>query len=176
MAPQETTPDARERLRRAFADQDPSLHPDRWDLMWQNNDAPWDQGKPNPALGDFLASPGDLLPRPQLQPKETKPDQHIRRRRALVPGCGKGYDVLLLASYGYDAFGVEGSQTAINAAQEGMKGFEEREEYKTADEKVGRGEAKFLLGDFFKDEWWNEVEGDGEKEGFDLIYDYTVSL
>lgn len=174
---QEVVPDTRERLRRNFLNHDPNVHPSRWDKLWENNDIPWDQGKPNPALEDFLSSPGDLLPPPQLSPpEESKPDQKIRRRRALVPGCGKGYDVLLLASHGYDAYGVEGSQIAMNTAKKGMQGYEQKEEYKTRDEKIGRGKATFLFGDFFKDEWWDDIEDSGEKEGFDLIYDYTVSL
>lgn len=41
-----------------------------------------------------------------------------RRKKALIPGCGRGYDVLLFASHGYDAYGLDVSQTAVNACQE----------------------------------------------------------
>lgn len=168
-------PDARARLRVTFIDHDPSLHPERWDSLWQKADTPWDQGKPNPALADFLNEPRDLLPWTQpASREESESNRIIRRKRALVPGCGRGYDVLLLASHGYDAYGVEGSQTALKAAADISEGHEDKEEYKVHHDKVGRGEAKFLFGDFFKDDWWDEIEGKGEKEGFDLIYDYTV--
>lgn len=37
--------------------------------------------------------------------------------KALVPGCGKGYDVLLLSAFGYDATGLEISSKALEEAR-----------------------------------------------------------
>ncbi|KAL1310485.1 hypothetical protein AAFC00_000775 [Neodothiora populina] len=160
--------DARERLKATFVDRDPSTHPERWDALWQKKDTPWDQGTPNPALVDFLREPKDLIPTPVAAEGGTT----TRRRKALVPGCGAGYDVLLFASFGYDAYGVEGSRTAIEAAEQAKANHESRPEYAVADSKVGCGEARFLYGNFFEDDWLDEIEG-SEKEGFDVIYDYT---
>jgi methyl halide transferase len=93
-----------------------------------------------------------------------------KRKKALVPGCGKGYDVLLLSSYGYDAYGLEGSQAAVKTAELWQKDHEG--EYTTKDGKVGMGGVKFVFGDFFKDGWTNDMG----VETFDLIYDYTVRI
>lgn len=80
--------------------------------------------------------------------------------------------MLLLASFGYDAFGLEISEAAARAAEklareEGGKG-----EYAVKDERVGLGKVKFVVGDFFGDEWVESVLGDDD--GFDVLYDYTV--
>jgi SAM-dependent methyltransferase len=165
MADQPT--DARERLRQNFLDHDPKHHPNRWEHLWQQDDLPWDKGFASPALADVLAEKKDLLPTAQSG----------RRLRALVPGCGKGYDVLLLASWGYDAVGVEAAATAVKAANAESKGWEDKPEYAIKDESKGRGSAKFVFGDFFEKGWEKDAIGeDGSKEGqWDLIYDYTVS-
>ncbi|KAI4736196.1 S-adenosyl-L-methionine-dependent methyltransferase [Aureobasidium sp. EXF-12298] len=157
--------DARERLRQNFLDHDPKQHPNRWEHLWQQDDLPWDKGFASPALADVLADRKDLLPTAESG----------RRLRALVPGCGKGYDVLLLASWGYDAVGVEAAATAVKAANAESKGWEEKPEYVVKDETKGRGSAKFVFGDFFEKEWEKDAIGeDGSKEGqWDLIYDYT---
>ncbi|CAD0094225.1 unnamed protein product [Aureobasidium vineae] len=163
MADQPT--DARERLRQNFLDHDPKHHPNRWEHLWQQHDLPWDKGFASPALADVLADRKDLLP--------TAPSG--RRPRALVPGCGKGYDVLLLASWGFDAVGVEAAATAVKAANAESKGWEEKPEYAVKDESKGRGTAKFVFGDFFEKDWEkNAIGEDGLKDGqWDLIYDYT---
>ena len=88
------------------------------------------------------------------------------KKRALVPGCGRGYDVMLLASFGYDAVGVDGSETAIKAAQTLPQ--EHIDKYPLQPGVQERGKVAFVLGDFFSKSW----EGTGE---FDIIYDYTVS-
>ena len=41
-----------------------------------------------------------------------------RRKKALVPGCGRGVDVLLLQSLGYDVVGLEISPGAVKACLE----------------------------------------------------------
>lgn len=94
-----------------------------------------------------------------------------RRKRALVPGCGMGYDVYLFAAYGYDAFGLEGSANAVKAAEGFGADAEKRLEYAAKNGEVGKGAVKFVHGDFYTEEWEKEVGG-----SFDVIYDYTVSL
>ena len=154
-------PDARERLRQHFLAENT---PKRWDDLWAAGTfLPWDRGTPNPALIDVLETRKDLLGEPLVEG---------HRKKVLVPGCGKGYDVYLFAACGYDAVGLEGSKHALEAC-EGFRGeVEGKEEYRVRDEKVGRGSVRFVEGDFFKSEW----EGGVADGGFDVIYDYTVSL
>jgi len=123
---------------------DPSTHILKWDNLWKENNTPWDQGKSNPALSDTILSHPDLFPA-----------GNGKRKRALVPGCGRGYDVSVLAELGYEAWGLEGSSTAVKICREAV-GEKER---------VG-----FVVGDFFETGWQGECGG-GD---FDLIYDYTV--
>ena len=155
----------RARLKSHFAG-DASKHPNKWSDLWDQGDfLPWDRGLPNPALYDTLTDRRDLLGSSVVNNARGL----RRRKRALVPGCGKGYDVLLLASFGYDAFGLEVSETAVKRC------YEEREahgdQYPVVDQESGAGNVTFLHGDFFAVEWMKTVEGDGR---FDLIYDYTV--
>ena len=156
--------DARARLMATFAIP-PSEHGKGWDKLWKEGDfLPWDKGTPNPALVDLLDTRQDLIGSPLLAEGDTK-----RRKRALVPGCGRGYDVLLLASFGYDAVGLEISANAVQSCEEEKRANGTK--YAVRDESVGAGESRFIVGDFFADEWLREVEGPGK---FELIYDYTV--
>lgn len=134
----------------------------RWEALWQQGELLlWDKGKPSPALVDLLSKRRDLVGPSVVDGK---------RKRALVPGCGRGYDVLLLASCGYDAYGLDVSQSAVRACED----FGEREfkNYTTHGSDWGCGQYKFVQGDFFKDDWRSNTEA--SDEGFDLIYDYTV--
>ena len=57
---------------------------------------PWDRGEPNPQLGVWLAS-GALAP------------CHI-----LVPGCGSGYEVAVLAAAGFEVTALDYAAVAID--------------------------------------------------------------
>ena len=139
-----------------------------WSALWDEGEfLPWDKGFPNPALDDVLKHRQDLIGSSTEGTGGVGP----RRKTALVPGCGKGVDVLLLASYGYNATGLEVSKSAVKAAEEFRKQHEHDDSYKVKDDKVGMGQVKFIYGDFFKDDW---LESQGQT--FDLIYDYTVSI
>lgn len=110
---------------------------------------------------DLLAERQDILPSPRHDGKKLK---------ALVPGCGKGYDVLLLASWGYEAYGLEIASTALEAARKVEAEMSGQKEYETKRE---GGSVTWLSGDFFEDGFLKNVQGEGK---FDLIYDYTVGL
>ncbi|KAL8916203.1 MAG: hypothetical protein Q9208_008655 [Pyrenodesmia sp. 3 TL-2023] len=162
--PNNPTTDERARLRAHF-DVAPTSHPDRWNKLWDaGNFLPWDRITPNPAFVDLLDQRKDLIGDCFVEDAGKR-----RRKRALVPGCGRGYDVLLLASYGYDAYGLEVSETAIERCieEKNVNG----NKYPVRDEAAGTGESTFLNGDFFADAWSKEVAGGGT---FELIYDYTV--
>jgi len=171
MADPDRPTDARSRLLSHFSTaQGSTEHGQKWDELYQQGWVPWDKGFPSPALVDLLSSPptSSSLKHPLL------PEGKIGgRKRALVPGCGKGYDVLLLAAYGYDAYGLEISELALNEARkvEAEKGSEEVYASRSGE----RGSVNWLSGDFFKDEFLKDVAWKGEQDRkFDLIYDYTV--
>ena len=153
--------DTRQKLRSHF-EVPHEQHNDRWDHLWKESFLPWDKGFPNPALVDALNDRQDLI-------APARKSSTGQRRRALVPGCGKGYDVLLLASYGYDAYGLDVSENAIQACKAFAR--KEFENYPTKDPQYGRGSCDFVCGDFFKSDWLQSCGTD--VSDFDLIYDYT---
>jgi hypothetical protein len=138
-----------------------------WASLWDKGDnLPWDRGFPNPALEDTL-----VKQRPTIgAPLATDAQGQSYRRKALVPGCGRGVDVLLLASFGYDAYGLEYSAAAVEACQKEEK--DNANWYRVRDQTVGAGSVTWLRGDFFDDAWLQKA-GVG-LNGFDIIYDYTV--
>lgn len=136
-----------------------------WAALWDKGDnLPWDRGFPNPALEDTLVQRAGTIGGPIAQDGQ--------RRKALVPGCGRGVDVLLLASFGYDAYGLECSAMAVDACKKEEK--ENHSRYRVRDEKVGKGKVTFVQGDFFDDTWLKEIGV--PRNGFDIIYDYTVCI
>ncbi|KAH0612165.1 uncharacterized protein H6S33_010217 [Morchella sextelata] len=141
-------------------------HGDKWSELWNNGELPWDKGAPNPALVDLLA---------QWEEHDffRSQDALKTRRRALVPGCGRGYDTSLLSTYGYDAFGLDISETAIKAASEWVS-LQSEEEKNTQSKHSFEmwGQSHIVLGDFFRSDWAEKVHFD-LKGGFDLVYDYT---
>ncbi|KAL7282129.1 hypothetical protein ACG7TL_003598 [Trametes sanguinea] len=109
-----------------------------WDEAWKAEVTPWDAKAIQPALKELVETEAVNLP---------------RSGRAFVPGCGRGYDAVYIASsLGLDTLGADISPTAIKAA----------EEYK--DTVGGPGNVKFEVCDFFAVE---------EEAAFELIYDYT---
>jgi hypothetical protein len=53
-----------------------------WDEHYQKGEVFWDKGAPAPALRQYL-------------------ECHAVRRRALVPGCGRGHEVALAVELGW---------------------------------------------------------------------------
>ncbi|PWY73039.1 putative thiol methyltransferase [Aspergillus heteromorphus CBS 117.55] len=152
------------RLLKHFGGEGPPAN-DRWAALWDAGDfLPWDQGVPNPALVDVMRDRQDLVGDSVL----VDDGGERRRKRALVPGCGRGYDVLLLSSLGYDAYGLEVSSKAVQEAQSWAA--QHLDDYPVRDESIGRGKAQFIAGDFFDDAWVAHADGVGK---FDFIYDYT---
>jgi SAM-dependent methyltransferase len=147
------------RLREHFEGQDPSIHGSKWNELWSQGFSPWDRGSPSPALVDLLAERKDLLP----------PNKNSGKKKALVPGCGNGYDVLLLSSWGYDAYGLDISEKALENARKTEKENAGQGVYEGKGEK---GSVTWVSGDFFKDDFLQKVGGNRK---FDFIYDYTVS-
>ncbi|KAJ5995532.1 hypothetical protein N7481_002509 [Penicillium waksmanii] len=151
-------------IRAHWAEYQGDKYVDGWASLWDKYDnLPWDRGFPNPALEDTLVQRAGTIGKPITQDGQ--------RRKALVPGCGRGVDVLLLASFGYDAYGLEVSATAVDACKKEEK--ENPSWYRVRDEKAGKGKVTFVQGDFFDDTWLKEIGV--PRNGFDIIYDYTIS-
>lgn len=68
-----------------------------WNAAYESGETPWDKGVAAPPLCEFLES-------------------HSLTGRALLPGCGLGYDVRLLAAHGMTAVGMDLAPAAIAAA------------------------------------------------------------
>lgn len=96
----------------------------------------WDLGGPNPELVWQL---GNAVPK-------------IVPGRVLVPGCGQGHDVVLLAAMGFDVVGVDVAPVAVERARQAL-------------EQLGLG-GEVRLADFFG-------LGDVEAGSFDYVYEYT---
>ncbi|CEL57817.1 putative thiol methyltransferase 2 OS=Arabidopsis thaliana GN=HOL3 PE=1 SV=1 [Rhizoctonia solani AG-1 IB] len=115
-----------------------------WDAAWQEGVTPWDAGMPQPPLRQvFETSIWSDLGMP-------------KSGRALVPGCGRGYDAIYLASQGYQVTGVDISATAVNEAQKYLSSHPDANNIKV----------QYQVLDFFQSPSLTE-------EPFDLVYDYT---
>jgi methyl halide transferase len=66
-----------------------------WAKRFQSGEMPWDRGDANPQLGAWLAA-GALQP-----------------CRILVPGCGSGYEVAVLAAAGFEVTALDYAPEAI---------------------------------------------------------------
>ena len=79
-----------------------------WEAKYRRGEDGWERGAPNPALEAWLARG---VPAPGA--------------RVLVPGCGRGHEVVALARRGFDVVGVDFAPSAVEAlsarlAQEGL--------------------------------------------------------
>jgi len=88
-----------------------------WDASYQDGPAPWDIGKPQPAIA-HLASEVEI----------TGP--------VLDAGCGAGENSLLLASMGLSVLGVDIAETALALARQRARDRGIHAEFATADERM----------------------------------------
>ncbi|KAL9437341.1 hypothetical protein AB3S75_023243 [Citrus x aurantiifolia] len=105
-----------------------------WEKCWEEGLTPWDLGQPAPIIVHLHQS--GALP----------------KGRALVPGCGTGYDVVAMASPERYVVGLDISDIAIKKAEELSSSLPNAKF------------VSFLKADFFT---WCPTEL------FDLIFDYT---
>lgn len=131
---------------------DPSQHGLAWDKLWQDQVTPWDRSQASPSLIELVRSGriSELLSQ----------QQKTSSMNALIPGCGRGYDVIFLAQYFRDrqmnVTGLDISSTAVNAASRYIS------------EQGSPEGAQVLQGDFFSPESIKQWSGNVQ-----LIYDYT---
>lgn len=202
--------ETRSELQKTFDGRPAAQHISGWDDLWKKSLTPWDRAGPSQALRDAILSQNQNLfgsPIKRLATTTTmtgqQQQQQQQRKKALVPGCGRGYDVLSLASLGYDTFGLDGSENAILAARK-LEAEEiscESDAYRLRDPLVGKGRVQFIIGDFFREDFLTAItsttttmHGDSSDsnssnisdsnsndintlpttdEKFDLIFDYT---
>jgi SAM-dependent methyltransferase len=75
-----------------------SSRPEFWDERYRGGTTPWDAGAVPPRLARWLAA-------------------QQAGQRVLVPGCGSGYEVRLLAERGDEVLGIDISDAAIERAR-----------------------------------------------------------
>lgn len=68
-----------------------------WEGKYHNNETGWDRGDISPALTDWF--------------------EKLKPCRILIPGCGRGYEVMELARRGFDVTGVDIATPAIEHMQ-----------------------------------------------------------
>ncbi|RKK21513.1 hypothetical protein BFJ68_g17990 [Fusarium oxysporum] len=151
-----------------FTNRPPEQQSRGWSELWDLDQSHlWDRAKPSPALVDLVESSLEVLPS----------SRQGRRPRALVPGCGKGYDVVMLALHDFDVYGLDVSAKGVEIARQyAVTELAEPKEYNFGEKEkfsaAQPGTVKILVGDFFNRQWEVSCAQDG-CEGFDLIYDYT---
>lgn len=75
-----------------------------WEELWREGVTPWDLGDVSPPLQEFL--------------NHTSADGVVASGdKVLVPGCGRGYDLKLLANSFKRVIGLDISETAVAAAR-----------------------------------------------------------
>ena len=117
----------------------------RWSEIWNNGLQPgerFDASSPSPALWKLI--------------KENK----IPDGRALVPGCGRGYDVAALASSSRYALGIDIVDKAVDDANSYLKSLPDN-----LRPPLGQGEVK--VANFF------ELPTAKLEDKWNFIYDYT---
>ena len=172
------------RLSDFFSAQPLSTHGQKWSSLWDESYTPWDRGGPSMAFYDVLLSRADLIPPAvNLAALEGSEASTPARPTALVPGCGRGHDALLLAAMGYDVVGLDYAPIAVKEAAENEKAViaalqQDRPEaaaYRVREGVKDPGRVTWVAGDFFEDAWLTAAGLDGDAK-FDVIFDYTVCL
>lgn len=137
-APSPSGPTVMEKLREIIsADKEKG-----WDNAWKAAVTPWDAGDIQPPLKDLL---------------ESREINFATSGKALVPGCGRGYDPIFIAStLGLETIAVDISEIAVDAANTLL----------AKSQIPPPGNVRFLLADFF-------TFSQTHPQQFDLIYDYT---
>ncbi|GAA5869169.1 hypothetical protein JCM16303_000380 [Sporobolomyces ruberrimus] len=120
-----------------------------WDEAWRANVTPWDS-----KLKDVQPSLRELVDENWDNVKGVSWDS-LRENggKALVAGCGRGYDAIYFASKGIDTIGMDLSPTAVDAARQHLSTLS-----------GAPSNVEFQAADFFEFP---------TKEPFSLAYDFT---
>jgi methyl halide transferase len=125
-----------------------------WDRAYQESTTPWDLGGPTPEFLRLLEEEKIFGGKPGFATSGSDAP------KVLIPGCGRGYDVLAFAECGFQVVGLDFSAEAI---QDARKIQAEREA------KLGRSlRVEWGEGDFFH--WSMGLENQSR---FDFLVEYT---
>jgi SAM-dependent methyltransferase len=94
----------------------PGPTPSFWQLRFEAGDLPWDRGRPSPQVEDWLAH-GVLR----------------RGQSVVVPGCGSGHEVVLLAAAGCRVSALDYAPAAIALTQQRLRDSGQQAQVDTAD-------------------------------------------
>ncbi|KDE08770.1 hypothetical protein, variant [Microbotryum lychnidis-dioicae p1A1 Lamole] len=136
------------------ADKHPTDTADQgWDRAWAKGCTPWDSKDVQPALKELVDSNWHKV---QLGDVAKWGEDSVTTpgSKALIAGCGRGYDATFFAARGLDSLGLDLSPTAVKAAQDLYNATE------NAPKNV-----EFRAADFFT--------FPPPVAGLDLAYDYT---
>lgn len=89
-----------------------------WQQRFESGLTPWDRGAPHPQLKSWLSQ------------RLLEPGQQV-----LVPGCGRGHELLVMAEAGLDAVGLDYTPAAVELAQQRLQhaGLAQRARVEQAD-------------------------------------------
>ena len=88
-----------------------------WDAAWRSDVTPWDS-----RLKDVQPSLRELVESEFWHERVEPGLREIGGRvRALVAGCGRGYDAIYFALQGIDSVGIDLSPTAVRAANDHLE-------------------------------------------------------
>ncbi|KAK2463815.1 hypothetical protein APHAL10511_004120 [Amanita phalloides] len=119
--------------------------PTTWDLAWKLKVTPWQKVVSHPSLREAVEASGINFPKGS-------------DKRALVPGCGEGQDVIYIAStLGLSTIGLDISSTALELATSIAK----------SNPDVPKDLISYKLEDFFN------LKPQTDADKYDLVYDYT---
>jgi len=75
-----------------------------WEVLYQEQDTGWDRGEVSPALHSFINKGG-----------------FKNAKTVLIPGCGRGYEVVELARHGFEVTALDLAPSAIEQLNQELK-------------------------------------------------------
>ncbi|MBN8603967.1 MAG: methyltransferase domain-containing protein [Planctomycetes bacterium] len=110
----------------------PDLTSDGWQLRYDQGKTGWDRGQPNSILEQWIAN------------------KVLTPSRVLIPGCGRGHEVIRLAQLGFDVTGIDFAPSAVRHLQ-----------------------AELLQRNLIATVHQSDVFEFDDEQGFDFIYEQT---
>lgn len=90
-----------------------------WQSKFDARATPWDRGGINPQIESWVRG-GQLRPTQSADARSAGGDD-ARLTRVLVPGCGSGYEVAMLAEWGFDVTGVDFAPAATERTRNRLR-------------------------------------------------------
>lgn len=90
-----------------------------WQSRFDEGVTPWDRGGINPQIETWVRS-GQLRPTQGADARSAGAED-ARLTRVLVPGCGSGHEVAMLAEWGFDVTGVDYAPAAAESTRNRLR-------------------------------------------------------